>query len=46
MTLTFPKVAKCYSKPVLANNQFELLMSDLISSFSFFKIINVKEQEC
>lgn len=34
MTLTFPKVAKCYSKPVPANNQFELLMSDLISSFS------------
>ena len=45
MTLTFPKVAKCYSKPVPANNQFELLMSDLISSFSF-KIIDVKEQEC
>ena len=32
-----PKVAKCYSKPVPANNQFELLMRDLISSFSFFK---------
>ena len=30
-----PKVAKCYSKPVPANNQFELLMRDLISSFSF-----------
>ena len=41
MTLTFPKVAKCYSKPVPANNQFELLMSDLISSF-LFKIIDVK----
>ena len=37
MTPTFPKVAKCYSKPVPANNQFELLMSALISSFSFFK---------
>ena len=34
MTPTFPKVAKCYSKPVPANNQFELLMRDLISSFS------------
>ena len=37
MTPTFLKVAKCYSKPVPANNQFELLMRDLISSFSFFK---------
>ena len=35
MTPTFPKAAKCYSKPVPANNQFELLMSDLISSFLF-----------
>ena len=46
MTPTFLKVAKCYLKPVPVNNLFELLMSDLISSFSFLKIINVKEQEC